>query len=70
LVENAAIAKENRVQATQINSAQGQSGAARFKRQSTTQEAFVDVLLFSHLAPGASAIKHMQALFVEEGYPL
>lgn len=41
---------------------------SKAQRQSTTQEAFADVLPFYHLAPGASAIKHMQALFVEEGY--
>jgi hypothetical protein len=41
---------------------------SKIQRQSTTQEAFADVLPFYHLAPGASAIKHMQALFVEEGY--
>lgn len=41
---------------------------SKIQRQSTTQEAFANVLPFYHLAPGASAIKHMQALFVEEGY--
>lgn len=50
------------------NSTHGQSRAARFKDSPPPKKHSQICFPFTTLAPGASAIKHMQALFVEEGY--